>query len=140
MFQSYYQPGDFVTEQLMGSAYYAAEQYAAAEPYLERASRSPNVNPSLDSVHYNWALLGMTRYYLYKYPASELAFHNAIVMAPREKGYHYGMGRTLESEGKFMEARKFYAAELEIDNDPLSREAITRIDALIKLNPRGTKQ
>jgi len=140
MFQSYYQPGDFVTEQLMGSAYFAAERYDEAEPFLQRASTSPNVSPTLDAVHYNWAILGMTRYHLHKYAASELAFHNAIVMAPSEKGYHYGLGLTLEAEGKFVEARKAYETELSLSNDALTHEAVARVDTLIKLESRDAKK
>jgi len=140
MFQSYYQPGDFVKEQLMGAALYAAGRYEEAEPFLQRAATSTTVNPALDAVHYNWAVLGMTRYFLNRYKGAELAFRNAITIAPNEKGYHYGMGRTLEAEGRLMEARKYYALEVEISNDMLSRESIERIDTLIKLNYKGTKK
>jgi len=131
MFRSYYQPGDFVKEQLMGAALYAANRFEEAEPYLARASTSTSVNPVLEVVHHNWAILGMTRFYLKKYPEAELAFRNAILMGPREAGYHFGLALTLEAEGRYAEAREQYQLEMLVSDNALSRDSVKRMDELI---------
>jgi len=137
--QSMYTPNDYACEHLLGTAYFSAEDYLHAEPFLKRAALMPAKEGIETEKDFDFATLGLAQYHLNEFEDSEKSMRAAIALAPQQNGYHYALGRILETEKKYPAARAEYQLELTIDADPLSQEGIARMTAILQ-DDKGQKR